>query len=292
MVQYGRNMVRYKPTVQSTHLQHPGRVAQEGPFIARQIVFSLLGVAAILGWLYVFFMSDLFTINRMEVRGVSLLDPMEVTREGFAVLDQRRGWRPWSTRHALFLDQEQFEENLKERLFAERVTVDNIDSRILRLIIEERAKRVVFYSHQQYFWVDLSGVVTDELTPNERTTVQARLLGHRAAAVTDPPVIHRDLDEEIAPGYVIDQPERVRDWIRLSSQMMKSGLLYRELEPPANASSTIASITAPEGYEILVDMDSPIQPQLDTYLAFKRAQTKTKVSEYLDVRIPGRVYLK
>lgn len=285
-------MVRYKPSDVQLHLQQPTRTHVMQPFATRRVVFALLGIAAFIGWSYVIFVSDLFLINRVEVRGVSMLDPLEVSREVLDTLDQRKGWRPWPTRNGLFLDTHQLQEDMKERLFAERVIVDNIHGNILRLIVEERAKRIVFHSHKQYFWVDLAGVVTDELTLDERKEVQARLLGHRNPVPTDPPIIHHDLDEQIAQGYVIDQSEHVRDWIRLSSQFMKGGLLYREFEPPMTVSSTIITVTSLQGYQVILDMDAPIQPQLDTYNAFKRAQPKVRVSEYLDVRIPGRVYLK
>ena len=285
-------MVRYKPTELNDHLQQ-GRGAHAAVAVStRKIVFTLLGVAAIVGWTFILLMSDLFEVNRFEVRGVSMLDPAEVSREAFNTLDARRGWRPWSTRNVLFMNQEKLANDLRERLFAEHVTVDKTHRDVLRLIVEERAKRLVFHSHKQYFWVDLAGVVTDELTLNERTSVQARILGHRPTVPTDPPVVHRNLDEQLASGYVIDESQQVRNWVRFSTDLIKGGLLYREFKPPMSPSSSIAYVVAPEGYQILIDADIPLKPQLDTYNAFKRAQPKAKVAEYLDIRIPGRVYIK
>ena len=283
-------MVRYKPVEPQTHLQNTGRSVSTSSATTRRVVFSFMGLWALIGWLYIFWRSDLFSINQIDVRGVVLLDPIDVNREVFEVLDQRRGWRPWTSRNSLFIQKKSFEEAVKERLFAERVTVDNIHNNVLRLLVEERAKRIVYHSHKQYFWVDLDGVVTQELTATERADVQSRLLGYRSASIKDPPVIHQDLDEQIATGYVISQADSVRNWIQLSSQLIKNGLLYREFIPPTSSTHSLVSITAPEGYQILLDTDTPIQPQLDTYSAFIRSQAKSRVYQYLDIRIPGRLY--
>ncbi len=283
--------MKYRPT-EAPYLHASGRLSAISSFTTRRIVFFILGVGALIGWLYVIIMSDLFTLSKVDVLGTKLLDPVDVSREVFDLLDQRRGWRPWSTRNTVFLQKEELQEALKERLFAEHVTVDNIHFNVLRLMVEERAKRVIFHSHKQYFWVDLSGVVTNELSHDERADVQARLLGHRRASLNDPPVIHRDLDEQIATGYVIQSSEDIRSWVQLSLALMKGELYYREFIPPQTVSSTMVSITAPEGYRVLVDLGTPLELQLDTYRAFKRAQAKIKVAEYLDIRIPGRVYVK
>jgi len=244
-----------------------------------------------MGWGYVLLAGDWMMIHSVEVRGLKALDQAEVQKGVFAALDARKEWRPWSTRHAWFLNYEALEKDLQTRLFAENVTVDKTYGYVLRLMVEERESRFVLHSHQQYLWVDASGLVTEELTKDERRQVQARLLGQVEPTLSDPPVIQRDLDELIASGYIVADTESVRHWMDIALQLKKMGIAYRELNV-AEQPKEIDSMETVDTYRILLDSSKDLAPQVENYKAFKSSRTKFKVSEYLDIRIPGRVYYK
>lgn len=258
----------------------------------RRAVFTILAVGAIFGWTYLVFISDVFSVNAIEVRGAKELDPMDITREVFAVLDAREEYRPWPTRHSWFLDREDLEEKLKNRLFVLHATVEKSYDNILRLSIEERLKRVVFHSHQQYFWLDLQGVATGALSDEEKRDIQARLLGNRLIRSDEPPVIKRDLDELVAAGFVLANQSEAHEWVSLSEELGTAGLAYRELEPPT-ASSSLFKVLSVEGFNVLMDITAPIESQVSTYQSFiKNKPDDLGQPEYIDVRVPGRVYLK
>lgn len=258
----------------------------------RNAVFSILGLCAIFGWTYLVFISDVFSVNAVEVRGVKDLDAMDVTREVFDILDARIESRPWPARHAWFIDRESLKEQLENRLFVLNVAVENSYDNVLRLKIEERSKRVVFHSHQQYFWLDLQGIATDELSEDERRDVQARLLGNRSIVSDEPPVIKRDLDEMVSAGFVLATSQETREWIQLAEKIRAAGLNYRELEPPT-ASSSLFKVLSAAGHLVLMDITAPVESQVHTYQAFLKNQPKDiGKPEYIDVRVPGRVYFK
>jgi len=252
-------------------------------------VFYFIGAFCLIGWLYVFFTSDLLIVDQIQVSGLKNMDSVDASREVLAALDGRGAWRPWPARHAWFIDKQKLEEDLKTRFFAEKVTVDKSYDHILRLSVEERANKLVLHSHQQYVWVDLQGLVTAELTQTERHAIQARLLGQVFSTLNDPPVIHQNLDENITEGYRVAETSIIKSWIEKASEIQHAGVAYRELEIDGNDQGKIIS---PEGYPLLVDLSQPLRPQLENYKAFKSSRTYYKVSEYLDVRIPGRIYWK
>lgn len=255
-------------------------------------IFFFLVLVALFGWAYVFFMSDLFLVSDIEVRGLKSVDAYDVKREAFAIMDQQNSRWSWLNRHALFLNREAIEEGLKETLFAELVAVENVHFNVLRLLIEERSNRFIFHSHQQYLWVDLQGVATAELSVDERKQAQARILGQRSVRSDDAPIIHRDLDELIAAGYRVSDQTEVRSWLEFTNRIYKQGFLYREYEPPT-ASSTSATLISREGYPVFVDLSKDLNYQLNAYNAFKQDKPKElQVKEYVDVRIPGRIYVK
>jgi len=252
----------------------------------------MLGSVACIGWPYVLFMSDAFTVNAVEVRGVKTIDPIDVTKDVFRVLDNRGEWRPWPARHAWFIDENALAHELKETLFVANVIVDKSYYNVLRLSIEERSKKVIYHSHKQYFWVDIQGIATDELTTEERKNAQARLLGTRLATNDDPPIIKTDLDYEIVKGTVLADTRRAKEWIKLAEDLKSYKLLYREVEPPT-ASSTLFKVLSHEGYDVLMDITAPLDLQVKTYLGFiKTKPAGLKPLDYVDVRVPGRVYLK
>jgi len=261
-------------------------------FSKRNAVFLILAAVAVFGWPYLLLTSDAFTINTVEARGLKALDPVEVTREVFQVLDTREGWRPWPARHAWFVDENKIEQQLKERLFVANVTVDKNYNNILRLIIEERSKKVIYHSRQQYYWVDIQGVATQALTDDERKYAQARLLGQKLASSDDAPIIKTNLDYEIQTGMVLADARRAKEWIKLSEDLKSYKLLYREIEPPTT-SSTLFKVLSHEGYDVLMDITAPIDLQVKTYQGFiKSKPSDSKPLEYVDVRVPGRIYLK
>lgn len=260
----------------------------------RHPVFYVLAAAAIIGWFYILFRSDLFLVNRVEVRGVRATDPLEVERETFSILDDRSSWRPWSTRHTWFIDVPRLEEKLRENLFAVNVTVDKPLFGVLRLKVEERLNRVIFYSHQQYVWLDLQGAVTADLSSDEKQAAQARILGQVTAASDDAPIIHRDLDDPLAPGYRVADATIIRRWIKTSLDAASLGLRYREMLPP-EATSTVATFRDLKGYRVLVDTSIPLESQIRAYKAFEQMpqnEPLQKAIEYVDLRIPGKIFVK
>ena len=259
----------------------------------RRFVFLLLGGIACVGWMYLLFVSDLLNVRTVLANPLKTLDEIEIAKEVYLVLDSRGGWRPWSTRHRFFINTTALEKTLQEHLFAERVTVDRFSYSVLRLKIEERAKRVVLHSHQQYVWVDLSGMVTAFLTVDEKRDAQARLLGSRLTRSDDAPLVHLDMDRELKIGDSIVFGDDVKLWIRSASQIMKEGVLYRDMIPPDSPSSTTAILTSSQGFPVLVDLAESLIPQIRSYRTFmEQAGQGLVVTSYVDARIPGKVYVK
>ena len=201
------------------------------------------------------------------------------------------GWF-WPARHAWFIDRNHLAQELESRLFLANVVVDKSYTNVLRLSVEERSKRVVFHSHKQYFWVDMQGLATEALTTDERLNVQSRLLGTRAIGSDEPPVIKRDMDQDISVGASIASQQEAREWVKLAEDVTALKLAYREIEPP-EATSTMFKVLSLEGYEVLMDITAPLDLQVRTYQEFvKSAPEDIGKPQYVDVRVPGRVYLK
>lgn len=267
------------------------RAARAERWNRRTAVFGMLAATGVIGWAYVLLMSPLFMVNDVQVEGIKTLDPMEVTKEALRTLDSREGGPIWLKRHIWFIDTEKLQNELKERIFAANVIVDKSWPNVLRLSVEERSKRMIFHSRQQYFWVDLQGFATAELSSDEKHDAQSRLLGQRAADLNDAPIIKHNFDDPVAVGAGVTDSFGAREWLDLAEQLNKAGMPYREVEPP-DASSTRFNVLANDGYNVVMDITTPIDLQVKTYNAFKSSKPNLKGVEYVDVRVPGRVTLK
>lgn len=265
----------------------------EGRVDRRRVRFFALGFIAIVGWCYVVFGSEAFKINRVEARGAQSIDEVEISREVFQLIDAQHEhfWQP--KRHAWFVDREALASALKEKLFADRVDIATPYFNVLRLSIQERPQRFVFHSHQEYFWVRLNGEIQESLDKSERRSVQARLLGQRNMSDNDPPIIHRDLDESLADIQMVADSDEAHRWVDFAYSVYKAGVRYREIEPPEHQESARASILTQDGFRVWVDTVDPLQPQLDAYFTFMMNKPKgLNIQEYVDVRVPGKVFVK
>ncbi|MDP3793236.1 MAG: hypothetical protein Q8R07_00610 [Candidatus Uhrbacteria bacterium] len=256
-------------------------------------VFYFLGAIVFIGWLYIFFMSDLFVINSVEVQGARSLDAIDVSREVLQILDERPVRRPWPARHAWFVDKPHLIRELSQRLFVTNASVDKTYLNVLRLKMEEQTRKFIFHSHQQYVWVDLQGTVLHELMPDERQRAQARILGSKLPTPDDPPMFHRDLDDRVVIGQSVADASTVKAWLQIASETILEGMKYREFDLPKTSTSSRAILKSAEGESVVIDVMEPIGPQIRAYLVFKESQPKNiKAIQYIDVRIPGKVYVK
>ena len=109
----------------------------------------------------------------------------------------------------------------------------------------------------------------------------------------DPPIIEEKTTvDSLAPGYSVTDPDTIKQWIQSASELRKGGIDYREIQIPS-VSSTMARVINHSGIPILIDIGANLEPQIKTYVAFDRVRpSKVKINEYIDVRVPGRIYLK
>ncbi len=253
----------------------------------------LLAFVALMGWVDLLFVSDWLSVRDVQVKGLKQLESAEIAKATFVILEERGVWRPWPARHGWFIDKERVARELQKRFFAEKVTVDKINNNVLRLKIEERAKRIIIRSQHQYLWMDINGFVTSELNFEERQNIQSRLLGQRSLSIDDIPIVHLNDAQELHVSEIAASENDVRKWIQSASQITKEGFLYREMVPPDHPSGTTATFVSQEGYKVYLDLAEPLQAQVRSYLAFLRSRrTNAKISEYVDARIPGKVYVK
>lgn len=256
--------------------------------------FVFFAFVAVIGWLYVFFISEAFQVKDIEVIGVKGIDPVHAKREVYEAMDARPRsfWEP--ARHSLLMDLGHLEPAVTDRLGVERVALTKVSTNILRLSIEERVRRFILHTPTQYLWMDFRGRALAELTAQEQKDVEARLAAKRLTNVQDVPVLsYPTVIQPLQPNEGIPDPEIAR-WLAIGLQFQKQGISYREIQPPRTPSSTRLVVITAQGYEAWFDTSQDtLETQIEAFKAFQQQKPKDlQVKEYVDARIPQRIYVK
>lgn len=257
----------------------------------RLIGWTLVVSCAAAGITWFFFVSGFWTVTTVETGPLQQLERGEVASTTFAALDEGE-WKPWDRRNILLIDAGELARQLKERLFAEDVAVEKSYPHILRLKITERQRSVVLASTSQLLNVDTNGIVTGEATGETANQARLRLNRKALADLTHQPVVALDLPELAADGYQVADSATVKGWIEAYRALIASGMKFRYMSL-TSPTSTAAYVTSDAGWQVIYDLGEPLGPQIETYQKFIRAKSKDlKIYEYVDVRIPGKIFVK
>lgn len=255
----------------------------------RRVVVGLLYGTAFLGWLYIFFFSTIFTIQKIEIEGTKTLERGGVEEKAMEAIDNMRVW-PFRYRNIFLINEKQLSSELMDTLFAQSVIVDKIYPNILRLKIQERQSSLVIMKEGSFWQIDRNGVITRSI---EDASEKAQLEDQISHPVKDPssvlPIleISHDVDPIVGNTYVTDF--RVSLWLDTFKSLQDEGFGYRHaLVEYATSTKLILNMFEP--YNVYMDLMEPIEPQVKSYYEFKRAKKDAVIHEYIDARIPGKIY--
>lgn len=265
------------------------------PLFRRRFVFLTLGIFAALGWGSLIFLSTLFTVQQVELEGGKGIDPLTAKAIVFQTLDQRASWRPWSPRQIWFLDKETLAERLKLQWYADSVQIETRPfSNIVRLIIKEQTNSLFIKTPNQYLRVDAQGVVREELSATDRLQVLQRITGRTdlAASSTEPIIELPNITDAVASGYRLPEPlEDIRLWFTLSKLLKQTNITVRYLRiEPARI-----VLFGQDEIPVYLDGSQNLSAQLKGLREYYSAQKKQKLeppTQFIDARIPGRLYVK
>lgn len=258
---------------------------------SRLLTAGLLVSFVILGLSWFVLVSGYFSIKKVQTNELFGLSREEVASSTSEILEQGR-WTPWEKANILFIDKDDLAEQLKARLFAENVVVDKLYPDILRLMISERQRSVVLVSKDQILMVDMTGLVTNDMDNSAATDTASMLDGKMLADNKHPPVIVCDLPELATAGYQITDQNGIKMWIEAYRSLVDANLKFRYLKLSEPGSQSLKMVSE-AGYEVIYDLEEPLEPQIEAYNKFIQSKPKDlKISNYLDVRIPGKIYVK
>ena len=278
----------------------PSRRREEGTFSAarktatqsrRHAVLMLLAVTVVGGWLYVFFGSDFFRITRVEVGELIYGDRGDVVSITLDILDEQGRW-PWNRRNLLLVDIPALEQELERQLYAEKVTVDKQYPHVLRLNVQERRSSVIVIANKEFYLVDRHGIGVERISSEDEAAVLQRISDPASATPQDLPVLNIRGQVLFEPGERFVSDWIVESWLQAFQALQKASFGYRKAELEF-ATSTKLILDLYEPYDAFFDLLAPMDVQINGFYAFMKAKDSgTVINEYVDVRVPGKVYYR
>ncbi len=258
---------------------------------SRLIVGSLCGGFLLTASLWFVFVSGYFHVAEIRIEGIKDLQAAEVTSSTYAVID-RGPWKPWDKQNLFFTDPSYIAAALKDELFAESVAVEKIFPNVLRLIIKERQRSVVLVSKGQFLLVDTQGIVTSDALNEVLDSAQQRVSDKALTTLNQLPVLVHDLPEPATAGYQAADGEGIRGWLESSQRLIEAQVKYRYLDIPDLAGTTMRVRT--DGNIMIVMERGPVlEAQIEMYRKFLDSKKKeVQIREYIDVRVPGKIFFK
>lgn len=284
---------------------------------ARTITVVLTVAAIACGVVWLLFWSSYFVVSRYDIQGLKSVSRGEVEADIEADLDHAK-WHPGDARNIFLLNPQALANQLKDQIFAQNVTVDKQYPNVLRLNIEERQRSVMVSSNDQLLTVDTNGVVenvvqlapiqppvvvdasstsstsTTTTAPMPSTPYQVQLYLTHAPIWTSklPPLIQINLPEEATTTQQVTDADTVKKLIEAFQAIADSGIHFRYLTSASFDERTIYVVTD-KGYNVILDIGSDLGPQLTTYQKFIQHEPKGMVvSQYIDARVPGKVFVR
>jgi hypothetical protein len=281
----------HQPTPQQDDEPTPRRTTDDATNIRRRTVTIFFAIIAILGWIYFFLFSDTFIVNGIEISGIQRLRRGEVEKVVYTILDQQRIW-PIRSRNIFSIPRSDLENLLKDQLYAEKVAVDKKYPNILRLKVQERQSSVIVIINGTSFEVDHRGDVTRILSEGEARSLQASSNSPNRGPSQIPVLSILNATTTPTGGDVFVTENQMQRWLNLFEGLQKRGFGYRgaSIESPE---STKVVLDLFEPYRAYFDLLTPLNAQVDSYYAFiKEKKSDMVIYDYIDARIPGRIYYK
>ncbi len=257
----------------------------------RGIIYALLGSFCLLSVVWALFFSGWFDVKKYEIGDLRVMGKVAVIGETNAYFDQALGWT-WSKKNIFFLDTKSLEKFLMDRLFIQGVTVDKKYPNILRLKIWERQRSVILVTNNNYYIVDDYGVVTD-LADEATVSSTKRFLTSTTPIESSKEIyVYVSTSTQFNKGQEVLASNKARALLDIAAKLRDAGIWFKALEyDPMDVGAF--KIVLKQDKRVIFDLTDALDAQIETLRSYIASKPKWEdIKEYIDVRIPGRVYFK
>ncbi|MDD2785757.1 MAG: hypothetical protein PHS79_02570 [Patescibacteria group bacterium] len=254
-------------------------------------VYGLAIGFVICGIVWFFLYSGFFDARKIEIAPLQVLSEGAVRGEMDAYFNRPKQW-PWGNNNIFFLNSEDLKSYLDTKFFISSITVDKSYPNILRLKISERQRSVVLVTKNNMYVVDDYGVISD--VADDATVSTTRRFLINPSPVDSPKEVYviSSTTSTYSKGDEYVDLNRVRGWLDIANRLREAGVWFKALDIGLEPQSLLQVLIKENKY-VLVDTDDLLDAQIETLRQFLATKPKMdQINEYIDVRVPGRIYFK
>lgn len=263
------------------------------------IVTVILFLALSIAGLGVAVYGPYFNLTAVTIDGVVTLKVDDIrfqVEQEFA----NNNWLILPNRHQWFFNTKKAEADLSEHFPLASVQVTREGSTVHVTLVED-VFMVAFRSGEAVYFLDPTGIVLREATPEEKAAVLVKVGAVAAPADSqtilatlqaDMPVLKDKTGAVYAPGDLVFSELKLDNILTFNAGLKNQGIYVHEFVSD-DVQVPWFSITSDQDYLILFDAAKDPAEQLEVLAAVRQEYlTDTKHPSYIDVRFGTRVYVK
>lgn len=259
---------------------------------SRWVKFSLFVSFFVLSFFWFVFYSNYFTVTQYEIGELNVLSGEAVIGEIEAYFNRPKEW-PWGNRNILMVDPAGIEDHLASKFFVDSVTVDKSYPNILRLNIQERQRSVVLVTKTGVYVIDDYGVVTDLADSETASATMSVLTDPSPVDMSKEVLIISSVTSTYDKGQVYVESNKVRQWLDLTLKLRDAGIWFKGLDIGLEPDTDTLNLVLKENISVLIELDDTVDLQIETLRQFLNTKPDlSEVREYIDIRVPGKIYYK
>jgi hypothetical protein len=255
------------------------------------VAYVLFFLFIILAGLWFVFFSGYFRTVEYDIIDLNVLEKDVVTGEIGKFLDTRDGVIK-DKRNIFLIDEQSVADHLMNTFFIESATVDKIYPNILRLKIKERQRSVILVTRNKIYIVDDYGVITDHADQATVSTTREFLSSSVPVDSLKEIFVIVPTSTNYEIGWQYTNTNNVRGWLDLAEKLRNAGIWFKAIQINDDEPG-ILRVILKENKDVIMDEDISLDSQIDTLRQFMQSKPVwDDIHEYVDVRIPGRIYYK
>jgi len=258
----------------------------------QKVMYFFFFLFLLIGIFWFLFFSEFFNVKKYEVSDLKVLNKSAIIGEIDTYLNVYNKW-PWGIKNIFSINTLDLEKYLKNKFFVDDLIVDKRYPNILRLKIKERQRSVVLATNSQFYVVDDYGVILNSLDSDSARLMKKFLVSSDSVQVTKEILIISATSTMFSNGQKFTESKVVRSWLDLAKKLREAGIWFKAIKVVNDLDIGTVRILIENNKEVIFDVNDPLDPQIDTLRQLILSKPKfEEIKEYIDVRIPGRIYYK
>ncbi len=248
--------------------------------VERFSFFVLLALLLMFGLVYLLFYSPVFAITTVAVQtnGIINTEFVKMNLVDWQLHQRRAAIYPQS--NIFLFSKSWLKENIEKKYRIEDLSIKKKLPNAIIITIKEQPPALLWKTGELYYSVDVNGIVVrQEQTEN---------------VASDATIVQQEGSGEVAVGKRILSEDTISFILTLRDDLKNKTTVHALMNTLLAGGSSELHIKSDEGFTIYFDRRESLQAQMETLIQALNttlADQRSKL-QYIDVRIPGKVFYK